>query len=168
MRILIQYKGYEIIERYNKTYFRFWGGRDENMPCEFPITKEQVDKAIEKPELLSEYISQFKRKVLWDPETFYEIGISEYIINALGKNQEQAKKAYEKLCRYEDIRNEFYNYVMNEEFPKENIISVEGYTAEQLCKTTMLNPLGAYNYLIYLRDNPEEALSNLKEGLPRK
>ena len=54
------------------------------MPCESPpITKEQADKAIEKPELLSEYISQFEQKVDWVAETFYEIGISEYIINAL-------------------------------------------------------------------------------------
>ena len=92
----------------------------------------------------------------------------QYIINALGKNQEYAKKAYEKLCKYQDIRNEFYNYVMNEEFPKENIIKCEGYSAEELCNTTILKPLGAYNYLIYLRDNPEEALANLKAGLPIK
>ena len=53
----------------------------------------------------------------------------EYVINVLEKNQEQAKKAYEKLCNHKDIRNEFYNYVMNEEFPKEGAISVEEYTA---------------------------------------
>ena len=52
--------------------------------------------------------------------------------------------------------------------PKENIIKCEGYSAEELCNTTILKPLGAYNYLIYLRDNPEEALANLKAGLPIK
>lgn len=168
LKILKEYEGYQLIERYNKRYIRFWGGRDDNMPCEFPITQEQADKAIERTELTEEYISQFKEKVFWSAETFFEIGIMEYIINALGKNQEYAKKAYEKLCKYQDIRNEFYNYVMNEEFPKENMIKVEGYTAKELCNTTILNPLGAYNYLIYLRDNPEEALANLKAGLPIK
>ena len=168
LKILKEHKGYQLIERYNKRYIRFLGGRDENMPCEFPITQEQSDKAIERTELIEEYIPQFKKKVFWSAETFFEIGIMEYIINALGKNQEYAKKAYEKLCKYQDIRNEFYNYVMNEEFPKENIIKCEGYSAEELCNTTILKPLGAYNYLIYLRDNPEEALANLKAGLPIK
>ena len=149
LKILKEHKGYQLIERYNKRYIRFFGGRDENMPCEFPITQEQSDKAIERTELIEEYISQFKKKVFWSAETFFEIGIMEYIINALGKNQEYAKKAYEKLCKYKDIRDEFYNYIMNEEFSKENIIKVEGYTAEELCNTTILNPLGAYNYLIY-------------------
>ena len=32
----------------------------------------------------------------------------------------------------------------------------------------MLNSLGAYNYLIYLRENPNEALASLKAGLPIK
>ena len=175
LKILKEHKGYQLIERYNKRYIRFLGGRDENMPCEFPITQEQSDKAIERTELIEEYISQFKKKVFWSAETFFEIGIMEYIINALGKNQEYAKKAYEKLCKYQDIRNEFYNYVMNEEFPKENIIKWMNqpefkrvYSAEELCNTTILKPLGAYNYLIYLRDNPEEALANLKAGLPIK
>lgn len=118
--------------------------------------------------MINEYLSQFKEKINWTAETFYEIGIMEYVINVLEKNQEQAKKAYEKLCNHKDIRNEFYNYVMNEEFPKEGAISVEEYTAEQLCKITMLNPLGSYNYLIYLRENPNEALASLKAGLSIK
>lgn len=168
MKILKEYKGYQLIERYNKLYIRFWSGRDENMPCEFSITQEQANKAIENPNLIDEYISQEKQNVEWIAETFYEIGIIEYIMNALQKSPEYAKKSYEKLCKYKDIRNEFYNYVMNGEFPKENIIRVEGYTAEELCNTTRLNTLGAYNYLIYLRDNPEEALANLKAGLPIK
>ncbi|MBQ9658788.1 MAG: hypothetical protein IJV31_08500 [Clostridia bacterium] len=168
MKVLKEYKGCQLIERYNKLYVRFWGGRDDNMACEFPITQEQANKAIDNPNLIDEYISQEKKNVEWIAETFYEIGIVEYIINALEKSSEYAKKAYEKLCKYKDIRNEFYNYVMNEEFPKEKVISVEGHTAEELCNTTRLNILGAYNYLIYLRDNPDESLANLKAGLPVK
>jgi hypothetical protein len=168
MKVLKEYNTCQLIERYNKPYIRFIGGMQDSMVCEFPITKEQADQAIENPSLIDKYISEENKKVEWTAESFYEIGITEYIVNALNNSEEYAKKAYEKLSKYEDIRNEFYYYVMNEEFPKEQAISVEGYTAENLCETTRLNPLGAYNYLIYLREEPEEALEELKKGLPIK
>lgn len=136
MKILKEHnKGYQIIERYNKPYIRFWGGREEEMICEFPITHEQAKRAIDNPYLIEQYIAQKKEEVEWTAETFYKIGIIEYIINVLDKNQEQANKSYEKICKYKDIRNEFYKYIMSENFPTDNIIKVEEYTAEELCKT---------------------------------
>ena len=38
----------------------------------------------------------------------------------------------------------------------------------KLVEDFSLSPLGAYNYLIYLRENPQNALADLKAGLPRK
>jgi hypothetical protein len=47
---------------------------------------------------------------------------------------------------------------------------VEGYTAKSLKEKVgnKLNNLGVYNYLIYLRENPDEAKQNLAKGLPVK
>ena len=109
MRILKEYEGYQLVELYNnKLYVRFLAGMNNDMPCEFPITQEQANKAIEKPELIDEYISQFKRKVVCTKETFYKIGISEYIINALGKNQEQAKR---HMKNYVDTKTFEMNFI---------------------------------------------------------
>lgn len=84
-------------------------------------------------------------------------------------NDNVLEKMINKIIRYEDIFKEFVNYILaGENFEKENPLVVEGYTAEKLCNKTILNPLGAYNYLIYLRENPKEALANLKAGLPIK
>lgn len=32
MNVLKEYKGYQLIERYDKTYIRFCGGREEDFP----------------------------------------------------------------------------------------------------------------------------------------
>lgn len=73
----------------------------------------------------------------------------------------------EKLERHPDIMAEFNNWLEIREYP-ENGICVEGQTAKALAQSTYFSPIGAYNFLIFLRENPEEALTRLKAGLPRK
>lgn len=73
-----------------------------------------------------------------------------------------------KLERHPDILKEFGQWIDSKEFPRGAAISVEGYTAERLATSTFLRPVGAYTYLIYLREKPNEALDDLKRGLPRK
>lgn len=52
----------------------------------------------------------------------------------------------------------------------DNGIIVEGYSAKSLKEKVgnKLSDLGVYNYLIYLRENPDEAKQNLDAGLPVK
>lgn len=57
---------------------------------------------------------------------------------------------------------------MYDDFPANNPITVEGYNAKQLNKNTHLSVIGAYNYLIYLREDAKNALNNLRKGLPQK
>jgi hypothetical protein len=52
--------------------------------------------------------------------------------------------------------------------PEKYCYSVQGYTAQQLYETTYLDALGAFNYLVYLKRKPKEALADLKAGLPRR
>lgn len=79
-----------------------------------------------------------------------------------------AVKELTNLNKYKDIYNEFEIGMENNDFvfPEVFAIKVEGYTAEYLHKNFNLSELGAYNYLIYLREKPEEALDDLKKGLP--
>ncbi len=92
-----------------------------------------------------------------------------FIQSNFSLSEEQSLKAWNYLKQDMHILFEFKYYVANGIFvPEKYCYKVEGYSAEQLCKTKMLNPLEAYNYLIYLRYNPDEALANLKAGLPRK
>ena len=76
--------------------------------------------------------------------------------------------ALSKLEKYPDIWEEFTEGMTQDpfRFPKEGAVSVEGHTAEELFHCTKLKELGAYNYLIYLREQPERALADLEKGLP--
>jgi hypothetical protein len=73
-----------------------------------------------------------------------------------------------KLDKHPDILEEFTKWVQTRQYPVRGAICVEGYTAQKLSESTHLHPVGAYNYLIYLREKPEEALNRLKQGLPIK
>jgi len=84
-------------------------------------------------------------------------------------SEKRAVLAIQKLLTHKDIYDEFVLVAMSGKYAKESsVVSVEGYTAESLNSNYPLSLLGAYNYLIYLRESPKEALEDLKKGLPRK
>lgn len=168
MNVLKEYKGYQLIERYDKTYIRFWGGREEDMPCEIPVSKADAERIISDASVIDELLSFAKTQIEWTADSFYKIGITEYILQHTKFSQTRAEKSYEKIAQYADIRKEFYQYIMDDEVFTSNPIKVEGFTAQQLKDIYSFSPLGAYNYLIYLREMPEKALADLKAGLPTK
>lgn len=85
-------------------------------------------------------------------------------------SEEQAKESIERMAKHKDIFDEFFNHVRIGKFRGKDHkqIEVHGHTAEQLHLHYNLSPLGAYNYLVYLRDDPEQAVADLEAGLPRK
>ncbi len=168
MNVLKEYKGYQLVERYDKTYIRFWGGREEDMPCEFPISKTDAERVINEASVIDELLSIAKTQIEWTANSFYKIGITEYILHHMKLSQTRAEKSYEKIARYADICKEFYQYIMDDEVFTPNPIKVEGFTAQHLATNYPLSALGAYNYLIYLREMPEKALADLKAGLPTR
>lgn len=168
MNVLKEYKGYQLVERYDKTYIRFWGGREEDMPCEFPISKTDAERVISEASVIDELLSIAKTQIEWTANSFYKIGITEYILHHMKLSQTRAEKSYEKIARHADIRKEFYQYIIDDEVFTPNPIKVKGFTAQHLATNYPLSVLGAYNYLIYLREMPEKALADLKAGLPTK
>lgn len=84
-------------------------------------------------------------------------------------NQRRAVRSLDKLAAHKDIYDEFVKVIYGKKQDAlEHPVSVEGYTAGALAEKYPLSILGAYNYLIYLREKPESALSDLKKGLKRK
>lgn len=84
-------------------------------------------------------------------------------------NEKRAVLAVQKLLVHKDIYDEFVLVAASGKYAKgSTAVSVEGYTAETLNSNYPLSVLGAYNYLIYLRESPKEALEDLRKGLPRK
>ena len=95
--------------------------------------------------------------------------ICKFIRETYSMSKQQANEAWEYLKQDMHVLFEFKYYVAKGEFvPAKNCYKVHGYSAEQLYTTTYLEVLGAFNYLVYLKTKPQEALDKLKKGLPRR
>lgn len=94
--------------------------------------------------------------------------IVSYLIGDLHKSEKRADEIYVKLAKYTDILCDFHHFIKTGKYA--NIAVSQGFTAGRLARKTegKLNPLGVYNYLIYLRDEPREAMECLLKGLPVK
>lgn len=121
-----------------------------------------------KPQYVPDWFYAFFNEYYRLEELKRETAILEYLQEECSMSAKRSKEAYEKLASQLDILNEFYFYVKNRRFLAYEPITVKGISAEQLHNTTYLSPVGAYNFLIYLRESPDEALEALKKGLPRK
>ena len=99
----------------------------------------------------------------------YDKTVMKLLKDQYKQTTKRAVLTIEKLMRHQDIYDEFVKrsfLAVNEKI--DNPITVQGFTAEQLHNNFPLSILGSYNYLIFLREKPEEALEKLKQGLPRK
>lgn len=102
-----------------------------------------------------------------ETDRFFKELLGTYIAGKVGAKGLDGK--IKELSRYPDVFEEFINYILDGEiFSEHKGLVVEGYTAKRLTDETILTPLGAFNYLIYLKEEPKEALADLKAKLPRR
>ena len=95
--------------------------------------------------------------------------IIEYIKSEYGYSDTKARKALNYLLQVKAIAFEFLHFIENGSFVPDRFASVFfDYTAKRISTETDLTVLGAFNYMVFLKQNPNEALSNLEKGLPRK
>ena len=93
-----------------------------------------------------------------------------YIQQKYGYSEKRSRVMVDQMLPYSDIFEEFFNYSRVGKFRKKDESQVEicGYTAEVLNRDFNLSPLGAYNFLVYLKEEPERAIADLMARLPRK
>lgn len=95
--------------------------------------------------------------------------ILSYLEQEYGYGEEKAREAVEYLKQSEYTAFEFAHYVERGEFVPDRYAEYRsGYTAERIYRETGQTVLGAFNYMVYLKRKPEEALEYLKKGLPRR
>lgn len=100
----------------------------------------------------------------------YDPATIEAIKKKFKMNQRVAIQTMIEMEKQKDIFDEFMNGMSRDPFvfPEANAIFVEGFSAQYLHDNYPLSEIGAYNYLIYLRNNPKQAKKDLENGLPRK
>lgn len=75
----------------------------------------------------------------------------------------------EKLERNPDIAEEFEYWIQNKMYNQENVVTVEGYTAESISKLSRyLEGESSFMLLIELRENPDRARKRIKKGFKVK
>lgn len=167
MNILLKEPGIMLIEQYGSKYIRFIGGEISESILQCPVTEEEASK-IQKRDYTIESVLNYHFNQGDCTADVLRNGLIKSYLRTVGSYSEQRlDKIIEKLKKHGDIFFEFYDFVLYEAFA-EDCICVEGFTAEKLAGEYPLSPLGAYNYLIYLREMPDKALADLKAGLPAK
>lgn len=74
-----------------------------------------------------------------------------------------------KLERYADIVEEFKLWIETKEYKTDTPLQIEGYTAEDIFKMApFLDGVGVYNFMITLRERPENGKRIIAEGFKRK
>lgn len=95
--------------------------------------------------------------------------IYKFLEDKYNMSERDAENAWDYLAEDQNVLNEVEYFAKTGHFvPADKCYRVEGYSAEDIFKSTRLVEIGAYNYLIYLKHNPKQALQDLKNGLPIK
>jgi len=97
----------------------------------------------------------------------------EKIVNYLVGERNQKPKVAEKVVasfeQHDDIRAELEKWIEQRNYQHDNPIVVEGYTAEAISKlATFMDGVGVYNFLVTLRERPENGKRIIVEGFKRK
>lgn len=94
--------------------------------------------------------------------------ITQYLIDECNKSDAFVASCIQKMEAHPDIMKAFVEWIHVRDFRLISAPVVLGIDVVRLHMTGKLTPVGVFNYLIYLRNKPEEALEALQRGLPRK
>ena len=95
--------------------------------------------------------------------------IINYLVNMRHQKPEVAAKISLPFERHDDIRAELENWIERQEYHQDNHLEIEGYTAEMISKLApFMDGVGVYNFLVTLRERPDNAKRIIAEGFPRK
>ena len=95
--------------------------------------------------------------------------IINYLINERNQKPEVTSKIVSPFENYDDIRAELETWIERRAFVQENPLTIEGYTAEAISKLApFMDGVGVYNFMVTLRERPDNAKRIIAEGFQRK
>ena len=95
--------------------------------------------------------------------------IINYLINERKQKSEVAEKITLPVEKHNDICAELEQWIENREFPQDNPLTIEGYTAAMISKLApFMDGVGVYNFLVTLRERPDNGKRIIAEGFKRK
>jgi len=95
--------------------------------------------------------------------------IVNYLVNMRKQKPEVAAKIAAPFKKHDDIRAELERWIERQEYTQDNPLTIEGYTAEKISKLApFMDGVGVYNFMVTLRERPDNAKRIIAEGFPRK
>ena len=95
--------------------------------------------------------------------------IIDYLVNKRNQKPDAAAKIASSFIRHSDIREELENWIDQRKYPHDNPLSIEGYTAEAISKLApFMDGVGVYNFMVTLRERPDNAKRIIADGFKRK
>jgi len=92
-----------------------------------------------------------------------------YLVNERNQKREVAVKITSPIEKHDDLRVELEQWIERRAYPQDNPLTVEGYTAEMISKLApFMDGVGVYNFLVTLRERPENGKRIITEGFKRK
>lgn len=156
----------ELIEMRQAIYEGNYPNNYNAIPLFHYIDRNADDSSIydKAAEINDWYLSNYRKK---DEAVRIREMVKVYLCDDCGLSEKRAQSNIKELAKHKEIYYEFAYYVENRKY-KEDAVCIEGYTAKLLHEKFPLSVIGAYNYLVYLVEEPRNALADLKAGLPRK
>ena len=167
MNIVKRSPGIMLLEQYGNKYIRYDAGQISDVLLQVKITEEEFDRVQKEEITMESVVNYYDNRGLCSADELRNSLVKDYLRSISDYSEKRLSSIISKLIAHKDVYFEFYDFVLYEQFPEDAII-VEGLSAQQLAANYPLTPLGAYNYLIYLREMPDKALADLKAGLPTK
>ena len=95
--------------------------------------------------------------------------IKDYLVDIRNQKPETAAKIASPFEKHDDIRAELEKWIETREYPQDNPLAIEGYTAETISRLApFMDGVGVYNFMVTLRERPDNAKRIIGEGFPRK
>jgi hypothetical protein len=162
---------YDLMCRYDDRYYiRFT--MDDGFIAELPVSDiptgfDVVKRIREKPEEMIKIVNSFRKKGTWNENSYLQSTLTDHLLYSGDMPMRQAAFVLKRLNNHEDILHEMYNMIV-EGKPGFRVAKECGYTAADLMEATSLNLIGAYLFLISLREDPENASVQLENMILEK
>ena len=157
---------YQLIKRYQDRYyirFELESGFIAELPVsEIPTGKNVVKLITDKPSEMIKIVNAFRQKGDWTETSYVQSTIIDCLLYSGDMPMTQASKIWSKLSRHEDLVQEMYNMIV-EGSPGIRSVKAAGFTARKLMDITQMTLIGAYLFMVSLREDPEKALPQLKD-----
>ena len=95
--------------------------------------------------------------------------IIDYLVNKRKQKPEVATRIASPFKKHDDIRAELEQWIQLQTYKQDKPLKIEGYTAEMISKLApFMDGVGIYNFMVTLRERPDNGKRIIAEGFPRK